>query len=68
MRCSHNATLLIIFLCLESLVILIGILTNNILAAVLAGGFVALGMSAYIVATRKPVSEERVPLIVDFVY
>jgi len=43
-------------------------LTNNILAAVLAGGFVALGMSAYIVATRKPVSEERVPLIVDFVY
>jgi len=68
MACSRNAILLVIFLCLESLAILIGVLTHNILTAVLAGGFVALGMSAYIVATRTPVPEERVPLVVDFVY
>ena len=68
MICSRNAILLVIFIILEILVITISLMTHNLIGLGIGSGVIALGISAYIVASRKHIPEERVPLIVDFVY
>ena len=65
---SKNAIILVIFIILEILVITISLMTHNLIGLGIGSGVVALGISTYIVVFRKPIPEERVPLIVDFVY
>jgi hypothetical protein len=43
-------------------------MTHNLIGLGIGSGVVALGISAYIVISREPMPEEKVPLIVDFVY
>ena len=68
MKCSRNAILFITFIILEILVITISLMTHNLIGLGIGSGVVALGISAYIVISREPIPEEKVPLIVDFVY
>ena len=68
MKYSRNAILCITFIILEIMVITISLITHNLIGLGIGTGVVALGISAYIVVSREPIPEEKVPLIVDFVY
>jgi len=58
-----------IFILLELAVVAVGLAAHNILTVGIGSGLVALGMSAYIVISKRAeIPEEKKPLIVDFVY